>query len=66
MVWTASNLNHLNKAISRGAETGLFDLPKGSGGRVKLQKKTKTAVADKEVSCPGPEARDMMLTCRCR
>jgi histone H1/5 len=45
-----ANVSHLNKAISRGAETGLFELPKGIGGRVKLVKKAK-ATAGKEVSC---------------
>lgn len=35
---SASNVNHLSKAIARGAETKAFELPKGSGGRIKLAK----------------------------
>ncbi|KAJ9109308.1 hypothetical protein QFC21_000637 [Naganishia friedmannii] len=48
---SAMNISNLNKAISRGAETGMFELPKGIGGRVKLVKKAK-ASANKENTPP--------------
>jgi histone H1/5 len=40
---SAANLNHVNKAIARGVEVGVFDQPKGSGGKVKLVKKVRPA-----------------------
>ncbi|KAJ9125646.1 hypothetical protein QFC22_000608 [Naganishia vaughanmartiniae] len=52
---SAMNIHNLNKAITRGAETGLFDLPKGIGGRVKLVKKAK-ASANKENTPPIKKA----------
>ncbi|KAJ9128367.1 hypothetical protein QFC24_000660 [Naganishia onofrii] len=48
---SAMNISNLNKAITRGAESGLFELPKGIGGRVKLVKKAK-ASANKENTPP--------------
>ncbi|KAJ9107823.1 hypothetical protein QFC19_002729 [Naganishia cerealis] len=43
-----SNTTHLNKAIAKGAESGIFELPKGIGGRVKLVKKVKASTNNKE------------------
>lgn len=40
---TALNLSHLNRAIMNGAEEGIFALPKGPSGKVKLAPKTKPA-----------------------
>lgn len=42
------NLSQLNRAIASGAEGGLFLLPKGPSGKVKLAPKVK-ASASKEV-----------------
>ena len=39
---SAANLNHVNKAIARGVEVGVFDQPKGAGGKVKIVKKVRT------------------------
>ena len=39
---SAANLNHVNKAIARGVDVGVFDQPKGAGGKVKLVKKVRT------------------------
>ncbi|PPQ63352.1 hypothetical protein CVT24_006725 [Panaeolus cyanescens] len=47
----ASNLSQLNRAITSGAETGVFALPKGPSGKVKLAPKAK-ASASKENSKP--------------
>ncbi|THU99330.1 hypothetical protein K435DRAFT_659269 [Dendrothele bispora CBS 962.96] len=38
---TGINLSQLNRAIISGSETGLFVLPKGPSGKVKLAPKTK-------------------------
>jgi len=38
---SAANLNHVNKAIARGVEVGVFDQPKGAGGKVKIVKKVR-------------------------
>ena len=43
------NLSQLNRAITSGAEGGLFYLPKGPSGKVKLAPKVKAASATKEV-----------------
>jgi len=45
--FTGSNLYQLNRAITMGAESGIFTLPKGPSGKVKLAPK---AGASKEVS----------------
>jgi hypothetical protein len=37
---SAQNLSHLNRAITHGADNGLFVLPKGPSGKVKLAPKT--------------------------
>jgi histone H1/5 len=44
----ASNAHHLASAIKRGEEKGIFYLPKGIGGKVKMISK-KTAEGNKEV-----------------
>jgi histone H1/5 len=44
------NLSQLNRAIASGTEGGLFYLPKGPSGKVKLAPKVK-ASASKEVGC---------------
>lgn len=44
--------SQLNRAIAHGAEKGIFSLPKGPSGKVKLAKKPK-ADASKEVSNGG-------------
>ncbi|OAV86527.1 hypothetical protein PTTG_29856 [Puccinia triticina 1-1 BBBD Race 1] len=38
---TPANIARLNKAIARGAEKGVFSLPKGASGKVKLAKPVK-------------------------
>ncbi|KAG6866099.1 hypothetical protein C0991_008851 [Blastosporella zonata] len=38
---TAANIYQLNRAITTGAEAGIFTLPKGPSGKVKLAAKTK-------------------------
>ncbi|KAJ4480577.1 hypothetical protein C8J55DRAFT_513214 [Lentinula edodes] len=50
----ASHLSQLNRAITNGAESGMFVLPKGPSGKVKLPSKTsKTTDDSKEVRhCP--------------
>lgn len=45
---TGLALSQLNRAITHGAETGYFLLPKGPSGKVKLAPKAK-ASASKEV-----------------
>ena len=45
---TGTNLFQLNRAITSGAEAGIFALPKGPSGKVKLAPKTKPS-ASKEV-----------------
>ncbi|KAF9451208.1 hypothetical protein P691DRAFT_787585 [Macrolepiota fuliginosa MF-IS2] len=42
----------LNRAIASGAEDGIFQLPKGPSGKVKLAPKNKTSGASKENSKP--------------
>lgn len=47
------NLSQLNRAIAHGQEEGIFTLPKGPSGKVKLAPKkvvATTAAATKEVS----------------
>jgi hypothetical protein len=46
---TGLQTSQLNRAISTGAEEGIFSLPKGPSGKVKLASKNKTSPA-KEVS----------------
>lgn len=41
--------SQLNRAIAHGAEEGMFALPKGPSGKVKLAPKAKAATATKEV-----------------
>ncbi|KIM80844.1 hypothetical protein PILCRDRAFT_520004 [Piloderma croceum F 1598] len=48
---TAANIAHLNHAITHGAEKGIFLLPKGPSGRVKLSVAGKASRASDEVSC---------------
>jgi len=43
------NQFQLNRAIAKGTETGIFVLPKGLSGKVKLAPKTKAPGASKEV-----------------
>ncbi|KAI0646892.1 hypothetical protein C8Q79DRAFT_593150 [Trametes meyenii] len=43
---SAVNTSHLNRAIANGAEEGIFALPKGPSGKVKLAPKTKPAPAN--------------------
>lgn len=47
---TGLQTSQLNRAISNGAEEGIFSLPKGPSGKVKLAPKTKPVPAAKEVS----------------
>ncbi|KAF8061526.1 hypothetical protein FPV67DRAFT_283769 [Lyophyllum atratum] len=47
---TAGNTYQLNRAITTGAESGIFALPKGPSGKIKLAPKTKSAGGAKEVS----------------
>ena len=44
-----SNLFQLGRAIASGTETGIFVLPKGPSGKVKLAPKTGKPSAAKEV-----------------
>ncbi|KAF8163007.1 hypothetical protein B0H34DRAFT_303731 [Crassisporium funariophilum] len=46
---TGTNLYQLNKAITTGAEAGVFHLPKGPSGKVKLAPKATAPSASKEV-----------------
>ncbi|KNZ53431.1 uncharacterized protein VP01_323g8 [Puccinia sorghi] len=46
---TPANITRLNKAIQRGAEKGIFALPKGASGKVKLAK----VVSEPKVSKPA-------------
>ncbi|KAI0831127.1 hypothetical protein BC628DRAFT_1352376 [Trametes gibbosa] len=50
---SAVNLSHLNRAITNGAEEGIFALPKGPSGKVKLAPKTKPAPANENIE-PAP------------
>ncbi|KAI0374712.1 hypothetical protein BV20DRAFT_960860 [Pilatotrama ljubarskyi] len=50
---SAVNLSHLNRAITNGAEEGLFALPKGPSGKVKLAPKTKPAPSNENIE-PAP------------
>lgn len=47
---SAANIYLLNRAITSGAEGGIFLLPKGPSGKVKLAPKVKAAGDAKEVS----------------
>ena len=48
---TGVNLSQLNRAITSGTEGGIFLLPKGPSGKVKLASKAKPLTsASKEVS----------------
>lgn len=47
---TGTNLFQLNRAITSGAEAGIFTLPKGLSGKVKLAPKKKVQTASKEAS----------------
>ncbi|KAG5639620.1 hypothetical protein H0H81_010822 [Sphagnurus paluster] len=49
---TAANTYQLGRAITTGAEAGIFSLPKGPSGKVKLAPKVKTATGAKENSKP--------------
>ncbi|KAG6919987.1 hypothetical protein DXG01_013336 [Tephrocybe rancida] len=50
---TAANIYQLNRAITTGAEAGIFSLPKGPSGKVKLAAKAKVAAGGaKENSKP--------------
>ncbi|KAG6821174.1 hypothetical protein H0H93_005394 [Arthromyces matolae] len=49
---TPANVYQLNRAITTGAETGVFSLPKGPSGKVKLAAKTKATSGAKENSKP--------------
>lgn len=44
------NLYQLGRAITSGTEEGLFTLPKGTSGKVKLAPKTPKPSATKEVT----------------
>jgi histone H1/5 len=48
---SAQNLSHLNRAITHGAEHGLFVLPKGPSGKVKLAPKTSSTKEVNEIFC---------------
>lgn len=45
---TSLTIANINRAILKGQEKGVFELPKGPSGKVKLAK----AAEDKEVRCP--------------
>ena len=45
----AANASHLNRAITSGEKDGIFVLPKGPSGKVKLAPKNKPAA--NEVGC---------------
>jgi len=47
---TPANITRLNKAIQRGAEKGIFALPKGASGKVKLAKAVSEPKAPKPAS----------------
>ncbi|KAF5391337.1 hypothetical protein D9757_002044 [Collybiopsis confluens] len=47
-----AHLSQLNRAISHGAETGIFLLPKGPSGKVKLPPKNKSSAESKENAKP--------------
>ncbi|KAL1748083.1 hypothetical protein HDZ31DRAFT_60617 [Schizophyllum fasciatum] len=49
---TATTASQLNRAITSGAEKGIFVLPKGPSGKVKLAPKNHTAEASKENATP--------------
>lgn len=47
---TGTRISQLNRAITKGAEEGIFHLPKGPSGKVKLPPKNAPAASDsKEV-----------------
>ncbi|OAV85461.1 hypothetical protein PTTG_30507, partial [Puccinia triticina 1-1 BBBD Race 1] len=52
---TPANIARLNKAIAQGAEKGVFALPKGASGKVKLAKPVKPVSEVKEPK-PAPKA----------
>jgi len=52
------NLSQLNRAITSGAEAGIFVLPKGPSGKVKLAPKTKPLTSGSKEVC-----RWISLTC---
>jgi len=55
---TPTNLTHLNKAIKIGAEKGIFALPKGVSGKVKLAKPvTSTPAVKKVISARKPSSK---------
>jgi hypothetical protein len=57
---SGANLYQLNRAISSGASAGIFTLPKGPSGKVKLAPKKKSA-SDDEV-CDHCTPDDVALT----
>ena len=57
---SGTNLYQLNRAISSGATAGVFALPKGPSGKVKLAPKKKPT-SDDEV-CDDCDPGDVMLT----
>ncbi|KAJ3829995.1 histone H1 [Lentinula raphanica] len=50
----ASHLSQLNRAITHGAETGMFMLPKGPSGKVKLPPKNSKAADDLKENAKPP------------
>ncbi|KAL6309049.1 hypothetical protein BKA93DRAFT_821875 [Sparassis latifolia] len=51
--FTGMNASQLNRAIAHGAEHGIFSLPKGPSGKVKLAPKLKPAPANENVKPLG-------------
>ncbi|KAF4608738.1 hypothetical protein EYR40_001085 [Pleurotus pulmonarius] len=60
----ASNLSHLNRAITAGADKEIFKLPKGPSGKVKLAPEAKAAAvaAAKENAKPPSKAKKPSTT----
>ncbi|KAH7915999.1 hypothetical protein BJ138DRAFT_1097416 [Hygrophoropsis aurantiaca] len=58
---SGTNLYQLNRAIASGAEGGIFALPKGPSGKVKLAPKTKP-VADSSKENSKPPAKKAAVT----
>jgi histone H1/5 len=57
----AGNIYQLNRAITHGAESNVFVLPKGPSGKIKLAPKAKAGAA-KEVSLTRLLVSCFMLT----
>ncbi|KAI0035953.1 hypothetical protein K488DRAFT_76293 [Vararia minispora EC-137] len=61
---TGTRLSQLNKAIVRGVDDGIFVLPKGPSGKVKLAPKTKPATETKEVNALDTHICLQLISCK--